>query len=205
MPTFIVGIRIQSTRQTRDSLEMLYNKVFQGFFVAFLPIPSFLALVYDMKNSVVLTFASLMLLLWFILLPGNRQWFNLRIIGYWNDFLVQKDSLDLEHRKIKRWEESYTVSKQIANLLPKGSDKNTALVLIPPSTYFAEKKIGYHVPEPAVFYYYTGLKTTWINSSEAPKANWMVTADNGYLKLVPVINQKTLVDSINAFKKYPVN
>jgi hypothetical protein len=179
--------------------------VFQGFFVAFLPIPSFLALVYDMKNSVVLTFASLMLLLWFILLPGNRQWFNLRIIGYWNDFLLQKDSLDIEHRKAKRWEESYTISKQIASLLPEGYNKNTTLVLIPPSTYFIERKIDYRVPEPAVFYYYTGLKTTWINSSEASKANWIVTADNDSVKLIPASNQKALLDSINAFKKYPVN
>jgi hypothetical protein len=157
-----------------------------------------------MKNSVVLTFASLMLLFWFLLLPGNRQWFNQRIIGYWNDFLVQKDSPGIEHRKAERWEESYTISKQITNLLPKNYNINTGLVLIPPSAYFAERKIDYHVPEPAVFYYYTGLRTTWINSSEAVKANWMVTANSGSLKLVPVSNEKDLLDSINVFQQYPV-
>jgi hypothetical protein len=176
-----------------------------GFFIAFLLIPSFLAPAYDMKNSVVLTFASLMLVLWFLLLPENRQWFNQRIIGYWNDFLIQKDSLDIEQRKVKRWEESYTISKQITNLLPKDYNRNSALVLIPPSAYFTERKIDYRVPEPAVFYYYTGLRTTWINSTEAVKANWMVTANNGSLKLVPVSNEKDLSDSINAFKQYPVS
>jgi len=158
-----------------------------------------------MRNSIVLTFASVLLLLWFCFLPHNRQWFNQRIIGYWNDFLIQKNDLTIEHRKVKRWEESYTVSKQITNLLPEGTDSSKVLVLLPPSAYFKERKINYHVPEPAVFYYYTGLKTTWINSAEALKANWMVTADNGSLKLVPVSDQKILLDSINAFKKYPVD
>lgn len=158
-----------------------------------------------MKNSIVLTFASLLLLLWFLLLPKNHTWFNQRIIGYWNDFVIQKDSLDIEYRKVKRWGSDYTFSKQIAEFLPTDYHKNTALVLMPPSAYFRKKNVNYHVPEPAIFYYYTGLKTTWINSSSALEANWLVAADNGSLKLVPVKDRKVLLDSINAFKKYPVS
>ena len=158
-----------------------------------------------MKNSIVLTFASLLLLLWFFLLPKNREWFNQRIIGYWNDFTVQKDRPDIEHRKVKRWEESYTFSKQISDFFSNNHNRDSVLVLIPPSAYFRERNIDYHVPEPAVFYYYTGLKTTWINSAEALKVNWMVTGNNGSLKLVPVSDKKVLSDSINAFKKYPVS
>jgi hypothetical protein len=173
-------------------------------FFAFLLIPSFLASIYGMKNSVVLTFASLLLLLWFFLLPKNSEWFNKRIIGYWNDFQVQKDHPDIEHRKVKRWGSDYTISKQISGFFSKTYNRDSVLVLIPPSAYFKERNINYHVPEPAVFYYYTGLKTAWINSTEARKANWIVAANNGTLRLVPVSDKKVLLDSINAFKKYPV-
>lgn len=76
---------------------------------------------------------------------------------------------------------------------------------MPPSAYFRKKNVNYHVPEPAIFYYYTGLKTTWINSSSALEANWLVAVDNGSLKLVPVKDRKVLLDSIKAFKKYPVS
>lgn len=158
-----------------------------------------------MRNSIVLTFASVLLLVWFCLLPHNRQWFNQRIIGYWNDFLIQKNDLNTEHRKIKRWEESYATSKQIADFFSREQDIDSVLVLIPPPSYFTQRKLYYPVPEPAVFYYYTGLKTTWAKSSEASKANWLVTVDNGSLKFVHVSNRQMVLDSIDAFKKYPVN
>jgi hypothetical protein len=173
-------------------------------FVAILLIPSNLALSYNMRNSIVLTFLSGLLLVWFCLLPYNRQWFSQRIVGYWNDFLIQKNNPEPEYRKIKRWGSDYTVSKQIAGFFSNNDSSKNLLVLIPPSAYFKERKIDYHVPEPAVFFYYTGLKTTWINSTEALKANWMVTANNGVLKFVPVKDEKILLDSIAAFKKYPV-
>lgn len=157
-----------------------------------------------MRKSIVLTFLSGLLLAWFCLLPYNHQWFDQRILGYWNDFLVQKDKPSLEQRKVKRWQSDYTVSKQIANFFFSNNNHQNVLVLIPPSVYFKERKIDYHVPEPAVFYYYTGLKTTWINSVEAAKATWMVSADNGVLKFIPVKDKKMLLDSIAFFKKYPV-
>ena len=174
-------------------------------FFAFLLIPSFLATVYGMKNSVVLTFASLLLLLWFLFLPKNHEWFNQRIIGYWNDFRVQKDNLGIEHRKVKRWGSDFTISKQISVFFSKTHNRDNILVLIPPSAYFAERDINYHVPEPAVFFYYTGIKTTWINSQEALEANWMVTANHGVLNFIQVKNEKMVSDSIAAFKKYPVS
>ena len=59
--------------------------------------------------------------------------------------------------------------------------------------------IAYHVPEPAIFYYYTGLKTTWANSKQASKANWYVRAVNGKLVMDSVKNNQDLSDSIKAF------
>ena len=158
-----------------------------------------------MKKTIVLTIISLFLLLFFFLLPKNHEWFNERIISYWNDFRIQKNRLDIEQRKIKRWGNSYILSKQIAELVARNRNLRNAILLIPPSAYFKDKKINYHVPEPAVFYYYTGVKTTWINSNEALKANWIVYADSGHLKIIPVTDKNILSDSINAFKKYPVS
>lgn len=158
-----------------------------------------------MKKPIILTFFSIAFLLLFFLLPPNRKWFSDRIVTYWNDFTTQKKHLSLEERKTKRWGRSYTLSKDITGFFKRNNQFDKAIVLLPPSGYFKEKKIDYHVPEPAVFYYYTGLKTVWINSNDILQANWMVVADSGQLLFVPVTNKKNLVDSIASFKKYPVS
>ena len=55
-----------------------------------------------MKKAIIPTFLSVLILFLFFLLPKNREWFNGRVIGYWNDFRNQRYNLDIEQRKIKR-------------------------------------------------------------------------------------------------------
>ena len=141
----------------------------------------------------------------FFLLPKNHSWFDNRIVGYWNDFNFQRHETETEVRKIQRWGNSYIFSKQIAEYISKHGGADNALVLLPPTAYFKERNVEYRVPEPAIFYYYTGVKTTWVNSKIAGTANWMVAADYGELKIVPVANKKMLNDSLSIFNKYPVS
>ncbi|MGZ3846086.1 MAG: hypothetical protein ACXVBH_08515 [Flavisolibacter sp.] len=155
-----------------------------------------------MKQAI-LTIVGLVVLVMFFLLPKNQSWFNNRIVGYWNDFNFQRHNLEPEVRKIERWGNSYVFSKQIAEHLSRQGSRN-ALVLLPPTAYFKERDVDYHVPEPAVFYYYTGVKTTWINSKQSATANWMVSADHGQLKIIPVKDKQMMNDSLAVFNKYPV-
>ena len=158
-----------------------------------------------MKKTIVLTFISISLLYLFSQFPRNQKWFTERIVSYWNEFNTQKNHLNIEERKKKRWGPSYTVSKEIAGFFAKNGNMKNALVLIPPSAYFKERGVDYDVPEPAVFYYYTGLKTTWVNSPVASNAGWMVIAGKGHYQIIPVTDKKVLTDSINIFKKYPLD
>jgi hypothetical protein len=154
-------------------------------------------------KKLLLTGISVLLIILFFLIPRNGAWFNSRIVGYWNDFTIQRSHLDLEYRKAKRLENSYSLSRQIADSVSRSGDESTALVLVPPSAYFKDRGIDYHVPEPAVFYYYTGVKTTWINSNMTEKANWIVAAENGKLKIIRVKERDVLIDSLAIFKRYP--
>ena len=188
------------------TLESLLSKVEApiGITFLFVCISPFLAASFaHMKKTIVLTFISIGLLYLFFQFPRNQQWFTERIVTYWNDFNTQKNQVSIEERKKRRWGTSYTVSKQIADFFAKNHNLKTAIVLIPPSAYFKEKGVDYDVPEPAVFYYYTGLKTTWVNSTGALKAGWMVIANDGHCQIVRVTDRKLLSDSINSFKKYP--
>jgi hypothetical protein len=154
-------------------------------------------------KKLVLTAISVLSLILFFLIPRNHEWFDDRIVSYWNDFTIQRRHLDLEYRKAKRFGSSYILSRQIADCLPKNENPKNAVVLVPPSTYFKDRNVDYHVPEPAVFYYYTGLKTPWIYSNTVVKANWIVGAENGKLKITEVKDEKMLKDSLAVYKRYP--
>ncbi len=158
-----------------------------------------------LKKQVVLFVFSCGAIITFFLLPRNKAWLQTRPLTYLNEFFQQKDALAIEHRKRQRWGAAYTVSKQIAGLMARERTKDSLLVVLPPKGYFKDRQIDYPVPEPAVFYYYTGLKTVWPNSAEAMKANRIIRAANGDLFIDTVKDKQRLADTLEAFKKYKIS
>jgi hypothetical protein len=143
------------------------------------------------------------IILWaFFLLPANRYWFRDRIMSYWSDFRVQKKNLSEEYRKVKRFDTYYTCSKTIAAAFADSNRRSHALVLLPPTDYFKLRGMDYRVPEPAVFYYFTGLKTIWANSHKAMTANWYVYVKNGKIIVDSVTDPARLADTLATFRKF---
>ncbi|HEY8895873.1 MAG TPA: hypothetical protein VIM79_13700 [Niastella sp.] len=155
------------------------------------------------KAFILLVAAVISMLIFFGIEP-NKLWFTQRIMSYWEEFKEQKLNLDLEERKLARYQTDYLFAKNVTGFFEKRGNANKVLLLLPPSDYFAANGLQIHVPEPAVFYYMTGLKTIWANSPEAGKANWVLTAKNGGLTFDSVINKQTLQDTIAAFKKFNI-
>jgi hypothetical protein len=136
------------------------------------------------------------------MLPENREWLTERPVVYWRDFRKNKHHLSLEYRKIRRWGNEYVVSRQIANNFIKKGNTKDVLILLPPDAYFKRFGVDYIVPEPAVFYYYTGLRSVWPYSGQSGEANWILSIRKGLLELIPVTDKKQLADSIASFRKY---
>jgi hypothetical protein len=153
-------------------------------------------------KTFVLLVASIISLLIFFALEPNKMWLDQRIMPYWQDYQEQKLNLDLEERKLARYQTDYIFAKNITGFFEKRGTVANTLVLLPPTDYFKEHGLQIHVPEPAVFYYYTGLKTIWANSPEANKATWYITARDGGLQFDSVTNQQALRDTIASFNKY---
>jgi len=153
------------------------------------------------RKQVLLFFLSTVLLTAFFLLPPYYEW-GRKLLGYAGEFDRQRHHMTLEERKLSRWE-PYRISRNISDSFLLNGLKDTLLVLVPSTAYFNNYKIDYTVPEPAVFYYYTGLKTIWSNSSGARKANYLIGVNNGRIVLEPVRSSKQLADSIKAFNKFP--
>jgi hypothetical protein len=153
-------------------------------------------------RRIILLLAGSLAILLFFLIPVNKTWFNEKIIGYWNDFIVQHKQLSTEQRMVKRFGTEYTYSRQIAAFFEQKGNINNVLVLIPSQAYFKKHGLVYEVPEPVTFYYFTGLKTARPHDKKSALANWYVTVKDNALHMDSVINAQSLTDTINAFSKY---
>lgn len=153
------------------------------------------------RKKQLLSVIAIALLLGFFLLPANREWAR-RVIGYYNDFPSEQKHLDREYRMNLRFGNSYKVSKQIADHVAANDKSGKALVLIPTPAYFKKHRIDYEVPEPAVFYYYTGCKTIAPSSADAINANWYVHIDGQNITVDSVTDRKALQEMITALNKW---
>jgi hypothetical protein len=150
----------------------------------------------------ILTLCGIVAIFLFFLLPPNREWVMDKIFVYRHEFQWQVKRLDIEDRKRIRLESAYTRSVEITSMIEKHGHKKEALVLLPPTSYFKQHRINYDVPEPASFYYFTGLSTVRADNSNAADANWYVCVKNGKIVVDSVIDKKTLADTIASFKKF---
>ena len=135
---------------------------------------------------------------------ANRPYFK-KIGTYWGDFTKQKNDLDLEQRKKKRYGTAYTISKTIADHLTKINEQEKAVVLMPPTSYFEANKVKYHVPEPAIFYYYTGIKTVWHNTKDTASISWVAYIDKGELVLTKIKDAHHRDQFLQSFKQYKIS
>ncbi|HMG83800.1 MAG TPA: hypothetical protein VK559_12240 [Ferruginibacter sp.] len=133
---------------------------------------------YKIGVSLLLTFVSVLIVFVFFNMGNNSIWFNDRIVKYWDDYNDQStDDMSIEHRRIYTDNMNYIMSEGIAKSIPP-KFRDSALILMPSQKYFRDRRINFHVPLPVVFYYYTGIKTIWANSKDAPKANMCFRIDN---------------------------
>lgn len=146
---------------------------------------------------------ALVLLFLFFSLPRNWRFFQERVVRYSASLPYQFSHLGVEERRRVRWGSAYTLSLAIDSIFRKKGIHDQVLVLMPPSAYFRAHGLAYHVPEPAVFYYYTGLRTTWVSSDLAYRANWYVRMQGRAMMIVPVKDPAAFRDSVEMFRKYP--
>jgi hypothetical protein len=158
-----------------------------------------------MKGFLLTIFSALLVIL--VLNVGYyKDWFQAKPLQYWTDFLKDKDdTLSLEGIMASRYGVPYTMSMRIKQVLEAKHAVNP-IILFEPNSYLRDSLHIYpkiHIPEPAVFYYYTGLEGVWTNSPDASKANFLVrfTSKGVSLDMIKTPEQRQQI--LNSYKKYP--
>jgi hypothetical protein len=153
-----------------------------------------------------LTVISALLVILILNLGYYKDWFQAKPLQYWTDFLKEKDdTLSAEGIMASRYGISYTMSMRIKHVL---EQKNVVhpIILFEPNSYYRDSLHIYpkvHVPEPAVFYYYTGLEGVWINSPDADKANYLVRITSKGVALDMIRTPEQRQQLLAFYRKYP--
>lgn len=159
------------------------------------------ATVSNRRNGLLLLLTGLLAIS--VIIAVNRSWFN-KVAGYWKAFPSQLAQPDPEARKASRYGNAYILSRSIALSLERAGKKKTALVLVPPTSYFKAKGLDYHVPEPAVFYYYTSLRTVRPDTKDTANINYVVSIENKDIAIRKVRDSKQLSSILAEYRKYTI-
>ena len=98
---------------------------------------------------------------------------------------------------------SYSISLAAAENIRKKKQEKTAIVLLPPKEYIKEQQADYPVPEPAVFYYYTGLRSKWTNSPGVDSVTHALICVGSEVRLLP-LDSTTKTKVLSVYRTYKI-
>ena len=134
-----------------------------------------------------------------------REWFQAKPVQYWSDFLKEKDdTLDAVGIMKSRYGVSYTISMRVKEVMEQRHIAHP-VILFEPNSYYRDSLHIYpniHAPEPALFYYYTGLEGVWTNSPDVGKANFLVRITKKGVALDVIKTPQQLQQILAAYKKF---
>jgi len=155
----------------------------------------------------ILTLAAAVLVILLLNTGYYSQWFREKPRAYWSEFLKEKDDTAGEVSiKKMRYGISYTIAMKVKEVVEKRKMPH-AVILFEPNSYYRDSLHIYNsirAPEPAVFYYYTGLVGVWTNSPDVRKANFIVRiSQKKGVTLDDIRSPEQLQQILASFKKYP--
>jgi hypothetical protein len=151
----------------------------------------------------ILTIISTLTIVLMLSLGFYRSWFVDKPLYYWGAFVKEsRSSASLEQIRKARYGMAYTTSMKVKEALAKRNASNPVILFEPNSYYRDSLHMDLRLPEPAVFYYYTGLREVWMNSPGVEKANYFVRVNKADVKLEPIRSPEQLQEILARYRKF---
>ncbi len=155
-----------------------------------------------MSKKIQLSIVAIIAIVIFFQLPVNKAWLDDVILVDVSLIPAQLDYMDEEYRNQARYKESYQLEMAIKGFFDQ-TPSVKPLLLLPPTGYFKAKGLNFPIPEPAIFYYFTGIRSVWTNSKMIDSANWVVIPADNQMYIFPIQNRHQLDSFLTIFKPYP--
>ena len=154
-------------------------------------------------KSFLLTVISFFLILLVLNAGYYRDWFHSKPLQYWSDFQKEKDdTADAVGIMRDRYGIIYTISMKVKQVVAQKKVAHPVILLEPNSYYRDSLHMPLHVPEPAVFYYYTGLEAVWTNSPNVNQANFLLRISRKGANLDAIRSPQQLQQILATYKKF---
>lgn len=151
-------------------------------------------------NKVQLTIISIILITVICNVGKYKEWFFGRTLKNWNTS-VGTFGTDIEEIKLQYWGRSYGMAKILKENFDT-IDFDTPIILFEPNSFYKKTNTDFRVPEPITFYYFTRMKSVWINSNNVYEATHFVTFNNNQMLLQEVKDSNSIKAFINHYKGY---
>jgi hypothetical protein len=156
-------------------------------------------------KSLILTLVAFLLILVTLNAGYYPTWFKSKPVEYWSDLIKEvNDTLDPSGIMKSRYGISYVISMRVKDVIEKKNIPN-AVILFEPNSYYRDSLHIYpnvRAPEPAVFYYYTGLEGVWTNSPDVVKANYLVKVSKKGVTLDAIKSPEQLRQILAFYRKF---
>lgn len=140
----------------------------------------------EASKQLVLTLTSTLVIVVFFNIGFHSEWLQTKVIAPLKLIDGQLLNMEPEVRLEHKLQNSYAIAKATGDYMRSVGQDKTAIVLLPPQAYLKEQGADFHVPEPVVFYYYSGLRSKWINSPGADSATHVLGYHTGQMALLPL-------------------
>lgn len=137
-------------------------------------------------------------------IPFYTHWVSSKFGNEADRIYEQMQHLTREERMEARFGTTYAIERAVTKMLNAQNAAN-AIVLLPPPGFVSAMKIEagkFEVPEPAVFYYFTGYRAVWKNSKDVYSANWALLLMQNRMLLKPIRSKQTMDTLLNIYKSY---
>ena len=137
-------------------------------------------------------------------IPFYNNWAKTKFDDEINRVIEQTGHMTVEERMQTRFGSTYALQIAIKKML-NGVNGQNAVVLLPPRGFLKMMKVddpGVIIPEPAVFYYFTGYKAVTINSREVNRADWVLLVENRKMAMRHFNDAQTRDSMITLFKRF---
>jgi len=159
-----------------------------------------------MHFKINLTLISILAIVLYFNIPFYNNWLNTNLLNPSFDIFALSKQMEVEQRKINRFGYSYAVYREMAGIF-KNAKISDPVLLLPPDAFLKENKVkDFAIVEPAIYYYFTGMKGVWYNSPDIGKANSMIVPDgHGKVMLKKIASPEELKAIVTELKKYKID
>ena len=153
------------------------------------------------KKQTILFLISLAVVIGLFCIPVYNKWLEQKLFSYYAELLVQSQDMSIDTRYLSRFGNNYVLTQNLKTYFEDNGIKDPILFL-PPKAYLERNKEKYDWGECLSFYYFTGIASVDLKSSNIHEATHAIIATADELKVIEISDESLRARLIEEYTNY---